>query len=287
MMKTLNTIRFISPVCRLKRMGKKTKMKYSRDNYISDDEDFTMDMVYSTYSQSAPSSQFFSNMKVGGSKHIIKPKNKTQEEYIKLLESSKPSIVIASGPAGVAKTYLCNAIGIQKLLNGEVEKLVITRPAVSVDEEHGFLPGTLEDKMDPWLRPIYDVFHKFVTPIQVKNMISKQEIEICPLAYMRGRTFDNAFICADEMQNSTPQQMLMISTRIGKNSKLVITGDPYQHDRGFGENGFADFIKKYKTISNTNNLHELEDEIKLIEFTHSDVERSNAVKVVLNMYTKF
>ena len=104
---------------------------------------------------------------------------------------------------------------------------------------------------------------------------------------MRGRTFDNAFICADEMQNSTPQQMLMISTRIGKNSKLVITGDPYQHDRGYGENGFADFIKKYKIATNTNNTHQLEDEIKLIEFTHSDVERSNAVKVVLNMYTNF
>jgi len=288
MMRTLNKIRFISPVCRLKRMGKnKTKMKYGRDNYISDDEDFTMDMVYSSYSPSAPSSQFFSNMK-GGSKHIVKPRNKTQEEYLKLLESSKPSIIIASGPAGVAKTYLCNAIGIQKLLHGEVEKLVITRPAVSVDEEHGFLPGTLEDKMDPWLRPIYDVFHNFVSPVQVKNMISKQEIEICPLAYMRGRTFDNAFICADEMQNSTPQQMLMISTRIGKNSKLVITGDPYQHDRGYGENGFADFITKYKTAIHNNNNSELQNEIQLIEFTEKDVERSNAVKVILSLYnTKF
>ena len=114
---------------------------------------------------------------------------------------------------------------------------MITRPAVSVDEQHGFLPGTLEEKMDPWLRPIYDVFYKFITPAQVNNLINKQQIEICPLAYMRGRTFDNAWICADEMQNSTPQQMLMLLTRIGKNSKLVITGDPAQHDRGFEKNG--------------------------------------------------
>ena len=283
------TSRFISPVIRQGGMKGKNKAKFTkyRDNYLSEDDDeFSMDMMYSTHSHSAPSASFYSNS-VKMPKFTIKPKNKNQEHYIKMLEAPKPSIIIASGPAGVAKTYLCNAIGIQKLINGEYEKLIITRPAVSVDEEHGFLPGTLEDKMDPWLRPIYDVFHKFVSPIQVKNMIAKQEIEICPLAYMRGRTFDNAFICADEMQNSTIQQMLMIATRIGKNSKLVITGDPSQHDRRFSDNGFADFIKKYKITAANDINNEIDNEIDLIEFTPEDIERSNAVKVVLNMYSKF
>ena len=277
------TSRFLlTPICRARTMKGKTKVrsKYKNDYFSDEDsEDFSMNFMYS---QSAPSSPIFTSNKMNyiANTHI-KPKNKHQEDYIKLLDNPKPSIVVASGPAGVAKTYLCNAIGIKKLINGEVDKLIITRPAVSVDEEHGFLPGSLEDKMDPWMRPIYDVFYKFISPIQVKNLIAKQQIEICPLAYMRGRTFENSWICADEMQNSTPLQMLMLLTRIGNNSKLIITGDPYQHDRGFYNNGFSDFIKKIKHA----NLNDLENEVGLIEFDKSDIERSNAVKIILNMYS--
>ena len=202
-----------------------------------------------------------------------------QEKYVQCLETEHPSIVVSIGPAGVAKTYLCNAIGIQKLLSGAVDKLIITRPAVSVDEQHGFLPGTLEEKMDPWLRPIYDVFYKFVSPAKVHTLIASQKIEICPLAYMRGRTFDNAWICADEMQNSTTQQMLMLLTRIGKNSKLVITGDPAQHDRGFHQNGLQDLLLR---------LHHQKDavgsDVRLIEFTEEHVERHPVIKKILKMY---
>lgn len=207
----------------------------------------------------------------------IKPRNEMQTRYLNLLETPHPPIVIAAGPAGVAKTYLCNAVGIKKLIDGSVDKLIITRPAVSVDEEHGFLPGTLEEKMDPWLRPIYDVFYKFVSPATIKNMIAKQQIEICPLAYMRGRTFDNAWICADEMQNSTTQQMLMLLTRIGANSKLVITGDPQQHDRGYVENGLNDFIKRMHRSDRTKN-------IELVQFTEDHVERHPVIREILRMY---
>lgn len=210
----------------------------------------------------------------------IHARNPAQEFYLKVMEDPATSIVIASGPAGVAKTYLCNAVGIQKLLSGQVDKLIITRPAVSVDEQHGFLPGTLEEKMDPWLRPIYDVFYKFVSASQVNNMINKQQIEICPLAYMRGRTFDNAWICADEMQNSTPQQMLMLLTRIGRNSKLVITGDPAQHDRGFERNGLVDLLHRM----NHDPEHTSFKDIQTVFFTEEHVERHPVIRRVLKMY---
>jgi phosphate starvation-inducible protein PhoH len=209
----------------------------------------------------------------------IKPRNEAQEKYMELLQTPSPPIVIAVGPAGVAKTYLCNAIGIRKLLNGEVEKLIITRPAVSVAEQLGHLPGTLEEKMDPWMRPIYDVFYKFVPQSKVQAMIQKQQIEICPLGFMRGRTFDNAWICADEMQNSTPEQMLMMLTRIGKNSKLVITGDPEQHDRGFERNGLMDLMRRLDVESEAEH-----HDIRVCRFTHEHVERHPVIKKILKLY---
>lgn len=230
---------------------------------------FENDFVGGSSVSAAPSMQF----------KDIRARNPAQEKYMKLLESPNPPIVIAVGPAGVAKTYLCNAIGIQKLINGSVDKLIITRPAVSVAEQLGHLPGTLEEKMDPWMRPIYDVFYKFVSPAKVQAMIQKQQIEICPLGFMRGRTFDNAWICADEMQNSTPEQMLMMLTRIGKNSKLVITGDPAQHDRGFERNGLMDLMKRLD-IESEQEHHD----IRVCQFTHEHVERHPVIKKVLRLY---
>lgn len=261
------------------RMGGKSKNRrqYKDDCYSDDEELFPSSYSYST----SPIISKFDYSQ-------IKSRNPIQDKYIKFLEDPAKSIIVSSGPAGVAKTYLCNAIGIKKLLSGEVERLIITRPAVSVDEEHGFLPGTLEDKMDPWMRPIYDVFYKFISPQQVKQMILKQQIEICPLAYMRGRTFDRAWICADEMQNSTIQQMLMLLTRTGIDSKLVITGDPFQHDRGYQKNGFSDFIQKFKLASTDMELsEEIESNFGLIEFNETHVERSKSVKTILNIYKKF
>jgi len=259
----------------LSKMGKGNKVRNrDRDWYDSEEDLFspgTSPMV-SSYEAAALSSRSYM-----GRMPVITPRNVTQERYISYLENPNPPIIIASGPAGSAKTYLCNAIAIKKLLNGTYEKLIITRPAVSTDEDIGFLPGTLEDKMMPWMTPIYDVFHKFVSPASVKSMIAKGQIEICPLAFMRGRTFDNAFIVADEMQNSTPNQMLMLLTRIGENSKMVITGDVQQHDRKFYDNGLKDFLNRLKNRKQDTNFG-------LIEFTAEDVVRHPVIKDVLKMY---
>ena len=149
-------------------------------------------------------------------------------------------------------------------------RLILTRPAVSVDEQHGFLPGTLEKKMEPWTRPMFDCLHKYISPKDVKNYV-----EICPLAYMRGRTFENAWIIGDEMQNSTPAQMKMLLTRLGEGSKMVVTGDVQQHDRGFEENGLSDLTRRVFTVS---------DYIHHVAFTDEDVVRHPAIREILSMY---
>ena len=144
----------------------------------------------------------------------IIPKNLRQEDYLVELEDNNKHIVFAIGPAGTGKTLLACLLAIREFKAGNVDKIVITRPAVSVDEQHGFLPGTLIEKMAPWTRPIFDVFEEYWNPKNIENMIEENAIEVAPLAYMRGRTFKNAIIIADEMQNATPSQMKMLLTRI-------------------------------------------------------------------------
>jgi len=208
-------------------------------------------------------------------KITILPRNVHQEDYIELLTDHQKSIVFATGPAGTGKTMLAVQMGISKFESGEISKIVVTRPAVSVDEQHGFLPGDLKDKMAPWTRPIFDVLEEHWTPKQVERMIESKEIEIAPLAYMRGRTFKECWIVADEMQNATPEQMKMLLTRIGTGSKIIVTGDLAQHDRGFQNNGLKDFTTK---------LTENHSTIGCVHFTKKDVERHPAVVDVLNIY---
>lgn len=186
--------------------------------------------------------------------------------YQRLLASYTVPIVIATGPAGTGKTYMATQAAVRTLKSGIVKKLVVTRPAVSADEEHGFLPGDINAKMKPWTRPIFDI----LDPMNIK----RDKVEVCPIAYMRGRTFDNCWIIADEMQNSSPSQMKMLLTRIGRNTKLVITGDVGQHDRGFETNGLADFLFRLGDS----------ELIKHVEFSESDVVRSDVVKEVLRFY---
>ena len=146
-------------------------------------------------------------------------------------------------------------MGIRNLEEGNVDRIVITRPAVSVDEQHGFLPGDLKEKMAPWTRPIFDFLEEHYSAKQVENMIKDKTIEISPLAYMRGRTFKGAWIIADEMQNATQEQTKMLLTRIGEGSKIVVTGDLAQHDRGFNNNGLKDFLNKYNKIYTLSLIH--------------------------------
>ena len=200
---------------------------------------------------------------------MVSPRSIAQRRYLDLLQSSVP-IVIGTGPAGTGKTLLACHAGAKALIKGQVARLILTRPAVSVDEQHGFLPGTLEKKMEPWTRPMFDCLHKYISPKDVTNYV-----EICPLAYMRGRTFENAWIIGDEMQNSTPAQMKMLLTRLGEGSKMVVTGDVQQHDRGFEENGLSDLTRRVFTVS---------DYIHHVEFTDEDVVRHPAIREILSMY---
>ena len=201
-----------------------------------------------------------------------------QKLYADALRCPKVSIVIATGPAGSGKTAVACRHGIRHLFDRFCEKLVITKPAVSVDEEHGFLPGDINKKMKPWLMPIMDSFEEEIEKKKITSFINSGKIEIAPIAYMRGRTFKNSFIIADEMQNSTPSQMKMLMTRIGENSKLVITGDMKQHDRRFEQNGLADFLNRFDMV---------EKESKHIEhvvLTDEDIMRHPVVAEVLDIY---
>lgn len=203
------------------------------------------------------------------------PKNDNQKEYKRVLHGCKP-MVFAVGPAGTGKTMLACYAAIEGLNDGDFNKIILTRPAVSVEEDIGYLPGTLEEKMDPWTRPIMDIFSEFYSQHQIANMIREKIIEICPLAYMRGRTFKNSFIIADEMQNSTPNQMKMLLTRIGDNSKMVITGDLKQHDRKYHDNGLKDIYEKLQKTKYKR--------IECITFDYEDIERSPIVKDILQIY---
>jgi phosphate starvation-inducible PhoH-like protein len=209
----------------------------------------------------------------------ILPRNIAQEDYLYQLADPSTNIVFAVGPAGTGKTLLCTQMGIKAYMEREVSKIVITRPAVSVDEQHGFLPGDLNEKMAPWTRPIFDIFEKHFSVSQIETMLFENIIEIAPLAYMRGRTFEDSWIIADEMQNATKSQMKMLLTRIGNNTKMIVTGDLKQHDRGFSENGLSDFIELVETYDEHNLSH-----IKISKFDMRDVERHPAVIEILEIY---
>ena len=207
----------------------------------------------------------------------ILPRNLNQETYLETLKDQKKDIVFAVGPAGTGKTLIGVMMAIKAFKEKQVDKIVVTRPAVSVDEKHGFLPGSLEQKMEPWTRPIFDVFGEYFWKHEIKGMIEEDIIEISPLAYMRGRTFKNAFIIADEMQNATESQMKMLLTRIGKGSRMVVPGDLQQADR-MTHNGLLDFTKRVSS-SKLNR-------IAICNFDKGDVERHEVVKEVLGIYNE-
>lgn len=204
----------------------------------------------------------------------ITPRGFNQDDLLGFLEDDTVDIVFAIGPAGTGKTLISTLAGIRALKERAIDRFVVTRPAVSVDEQHGFLPGTLQEKMAPWTRPIFDIFDEYFTPEQLEYMIRDNRIEIAPLAYMRGRTFKNSFIIADEMQNATISQMKMLLTRIGTGSKLVITGDLAQHDRGYENNGLKDFLS----------MLSFSDRIKVVSFDKKDIERHPVVAEILKIY---
>lgn len=209
--------------------------------------------------------------------HLL-PKTLNQEAYINLLTDPAKIIVFATGPAGTGKTMLAMLAGIKALKEGVITKIVLTRPAVGVDDEkHGFLPGDLNQKMEPWTRPLFDVLAEYYDRKEIARMLDEQIIEISPLAFMRGRTFKNSWIIADEMQNATPNQMKMLLTRLGENSKMIVTGDTRQADRRDPDNGLLDFkalVEGYKNCQY----------VEGVELTGKDIQRHPAVIEVLKIY---
>jgi len=256
---------------------------YEDLKFYNHNKNYDQDYKYSNSSNSVQTISYYHNYdylshhdRQKFDSKFSKPKNISQEKYLRMLGKKPYKIIVSTGPAGTGKTMLATEQAIKQFLLGKCEKIVFTRPSVTVDEELGFLPGTLEDKMAPYIRPIYDILYNFIHPNEVKQLIEEKAIEIAPLGFMRGRTFKNCWLIADEMQNSTIAQMKMLMTRIGENTKLIITGDLDQNDKQFEQNGLEDFLNKFKGRKS--------DSIGSVEFENRDIEREEVVKEVLEIY---
>jgi phosphate starvation-inducible PhoH-like protein len=207
-------------------------------------------------------------------KKTIVPRSATQIDYMRAL--TKSDMIFALGPAGTGKTYIAVAQAVSQLMTGSVQRLILSRPAVEAGERLGFLPGDMKEKVDPYLRPIYDALYDCMPPEQVERRIASGEIEIAPIAFMRGRTLGDAFVILDEAQNTTPAQMKMFLTRFGQNSRMVICGDPRQVDipGGDAQSGLADAVRRLEDVEG----------IAMIRFTVADVVRHPIVGRIVEAY---
>tara|TARA_Y100000389_G_scaffold204720_1_gene259189 strand:- start:417 stop:1157 length:741 start_codon:yes stop_codon:yes gene_type:complete len=211
-----------------------------------------------------------------------------QKKYIDLLEDNKTDLILANGFAGTGKSWLACKHAISHLKTNKVKRIVITRPLKAVEgEDIGYLPGDVNDKLSPWLLNLFDFFIKEGGKQKLESMIKCGTVEIAPLGFMRGRTFDDCFVIADEMQNSTPMQMKMMLTRIGKNSKVVITGDKSQSDLDkIDSNGLEDFYNKLIQHYETNTWEMYKEGIGIVDFGIEDVKRSDICKKILEIYNE-
>ena len=205
----------------------------------------------------------------------VKPKTLGQKKYVELID--KNTVVFGVGPAGTGKTYLAVAMAVKAFRAKEVNRIILTRPAVEAGEKLGFLPGDLQQKVDPYLRPLYDALFEMLGADNFQKYQEKGNIEVAPLAYMRGRTLDDSFIILDEAQNTTPEQMKMFLTRLGFNSKIVVTGDITQIDLPDGKkSGLKEAIRILKNI----------EDIETVRFTEKDVVRHRLVQDIIRAYEK-
>jgi len=208
-------------------------------------------------------------------KKSVIPRSKKQKEYVRALKTSQ--IIMSLGPAGTGKTYLAVAVALSMLLEKKVQKIILSRPAVEAGERLGFLPGDMKEKIDPYLRPLYDSLHDLFGYEKIQKKMESGEIEIAPLAFMRGRTLKNSFAILDEAQNATQTQIKMFLTRIGENSKLVVNGDPSQIDLP---------NKKSSGLADSENILKEIKEISIINFDHNDVIRHPLVTKIVEAYKK-
>jgi phosphate starvation-inducible PhoH-like protein len=212
-------------------------------------------------------------LKLTALKKLVKPKSETQRRYLLMMQAS--DIVVAIGPAGTGKTYLAVAAGVSALNQRQVNRIILARPAVEAGESLGFLPGDLQEKVNPYLRPLYDALYELMAPEKVRRLMEVGIIEIAPLAYMRGRTLADAFIIVDEAQNTTSMQMKMILTRMGFNSKMVITGDITQID--LPKPGTSGLVEIQDFLSPI-------DGIQFVYFSEKDVVRHHLVQEIIKAY---
>jgi len=210
---------------------------------------------------------------IGTAKRRIQPRTRMQAVYIDQLETHE--LVFGLGPAGTGKTYIAVAVAVSHLLAGKVDRIVLSRPAVEAGERLGFLPGDLREKVDPYLRPLYDALYDMLPGEQVAKRLASGEIEVAPLAFMRGRTLSNAFVIVDEAQNTTPMQMKMLLTRLGENSRMAVTGDPTQIDLPTGQpSGLFDALEVLDGV----------DGVAVVRFGEDDVVRHPLVTRVVRAY---
>lgn len=230
----------------------------------------------------------------------LKAQTPNQKGYLRKLRQGEHDILFAVGPAGTGKTYMATRVAIEQFKDGDFDKLVITRPNVASGDDLGFLPGTLTEKMAPWTRPIIDVLHECFSVMEVQRMIAQEVVEIAPLAFMRGRTFKNSLVIGDEMQNATPEQMKMFLTRLGENSRMIVTGDTEQWDRrevGGGVSGLRDMINRLEQRAAeatslpsfiTHDDHyppaRRHERIGLVRLGRADVVRHPVIEEVLELY---
>ncbi len=223
----------------------------------------------------SPSGIFTESITVGRGRHV-RPKTFGQKRYVDAIRDN--TLVFGIGPAGTGKTYLGMACAIEALVSGSVRRIILTRPAVEAGERLGFLPGDMSAKVDPYLRPLYDALYEMLGPDETARFMDRGTIEIAPLAYMRGRTLNDAFIVLDEAQNTTPEQMKMFLTRLGFNSKMVVTGDVTQTDLGDGRTSGLNTVAR---------ILRRVDGINFIELSGDDVVRHRLVAAIVEAYQRF
>ena len=249
-----------------------------KNKFLSSSDIDTIIKIFKNQNYDKPIKEYevIESSNIVAGRKIIKPRSKKQLEYFNLVKEKQ--MVFCCGPAGTGKTYLAVAYAVSMLKSGEIDKIILTRPAVEAGERLGFLPGDIKEKIDPYLRPIYDALNDMLSFSEVIKKIESGFIEIAPLAFMRGRTLSNAFIILDESQNTTAVQMKMFLTRLGENSKMIITGDLSQVDLPSGtKSGLRESINILKNV----------EEIGFLEFSDSDVVRNPLVSKIVKQYEKF
>ena len=246
-----------------------------RDGRIPESDDIARVVRMLKTDSSAPVGEVLSQSILSSRGKSIRPKTLGQKNYVDAID--RHTIVFGVGPAGTGKTYLAMAKAVQALQRKEISRIILTRPAVEAGERLGFLPGTLNDKIDPYLRPLYDALHEMLEPEAVPKLVAAGTIEVAPLAYMRGRTLNDSFVILDEAQNTTPEQMKMFLTRLGFNSKMVVTGDITQIDLLSGASGLKTAMNVLKGV----------DDMHFATLTSADVVRHALVARIVDAYAKF